>query len=100
MGPLLVLLFAHVYSTKIFKWDIDDLEQVFCRNSMSEEEKQGSQFQTKEEGSQFLVSKSEKARSKLAIWPWEYNDSFEGECIEEGCSKAEVQGFTSECRLI
>ena len=31
----------------------------------------------------------------MQIWPWEYHDSFEGECIEEVCKPAEITEFCS-----
>ena len=34
-------------------------------------------------------------RRKMAIWPWEYQDSFEGECIEEICEPSEIKEFCS-----
>ena len=90
-----LFLVAFSNSTKIFKWDIDDLEQVFCQNSIKKFNEQKDGFeQTREEANTFTKTKN-KARSKLAIWPWEYNDSFEGECIEEGCQDSEVKGNLS-----
>ena len=46
---------------------------------------------------QFLKSSKapKAARRKLAIWPWEFQDKFEGECIEETCKPDEIAEFCS-----
>jgi len=35
------------------------------------------------------------ARKKQKVWPWEFNDTFEGECVEESCEKDEIKGNKS-----
>ena len=78
-------------SEKIFKWDVENLEEVYCKNSRSkyvEIHNLGKNQIDEKEAKKYL----KKGRKKLAIWPWEYADSFEGECIEEVCSKSEVDG--------
>jgi len=79
---------------KIFKWDVENLEEVYCKNSRAkylEINNIGGEKIDEQDAKKFL----KKGRKKLAIWPWEYADSFEGECIEEVCTKSEVDEFCS-----
>ena len=91
MNLKLFVLVNFATSEKIFKWDVENLEEVYCKNSRSkyvEIHNLGKNQIDEKEAKKYL----KKGRKKLAIWPWEYADSFEGECIEEVCSKSEVDG--------
>ena len=91
MNLKLFVLVNFATSEKIFKWDVENLEEVYCKNSRSkyvEIHNLGKNQIDEKEAKKYL----KKGRKKLAIWPWEYADSFEGECIEEVCTKSEVDG--------
>ena len=85
----LLVLVNFATAEKIFKWDVENLEEVYCKNSRAkylEINNIGGEKIDEQDAKKFL----KKGRKKLAIWPWEYNDSFEGECIEEVCIKISV----------
>ena len=78
-------------ATKVFKWDVQDLEQVFCANSKKAFLDLNANQLSNIEASQVLKT----GRHKWTMWPWEIADSFEGECIEETCTQSEVVEFCS-----
>ena len=92
----IIAIVAAEDSKTLFKWDIEDLETVFCENSMIsfQREIDGTD---KQAASQFLKTEEtfKKGRRHMQIWPWEYHDSFEGECIEEICKPGEITEFCS-----
>ena len=88
---LKLVLLNFAAAEKIFKWDVENLEEVYCKNSRAkylEINDIGGEKIDGKDAKKFL----KKGRKKLAFWLWEYNDSFEGECIEEVCTKSEVVG--------
>ena len=94
----LLVLVNFASAEKIFKWDVENLEEVYCKNSRAkylEINNIGGEKIDEQDAKKFL----KKGRKKLAIWPWEYADSFEGECIEEVCTKSEVDGESYQQRV-
>ena len=98
MNLKFIVLVHFATAEKIFKWDVENLEEVYCKNSRAkylEINNIGGNKIDEKDAKKYL----KKGRKKLAIWPWEYADSFEGECIEEVCTKSEVDGELSGCLI-
>ena len=91
MNLKLFVLVNFASAEKIFKWDVENLEDVYCKNSRKKYVEFHNLENNKIDGKE-AKKLLKKGRKKLAIWPWEYADSFEGECIEEACDRSEVKG--------
>jgi len=87
-----LLLIRTCFANRLFRWDVPNLESVFCEHSKKAFTDLYENVLPKIEASQVLRKTS---RHKWTMWPWEIADSFEGECIEETCTKSEVVEFCS-----